>query len=43
MIHKALHLAIHQTADEDIRSIRELMLFGLKGLAAYLSHAEIKL
>ena len=23
MIHKALHLAIHQTADEDIRSIRE--------------------
>ena len=40
MIHKALHLAIHQTEDEDIRSIRELMLFGLKGLAAYLSHAE---
>lgn len=40
MIQKALSLAIHQTEDEDIRSIRELMLFGLKGLAAYLSHAE---
>lgn len=40
MIQKAFQLAIHQTEDEDIRSIRELMLFGLKGLAAYLSHAE---
>lgn len=40
MIQKAFQLAIHKTEDEDIRSIRELMLFGLKGLAAYLSHAE---
>lgn len=40
MIAKALKIAIHQTQDEDIRSIRELILFGLKGLAAYLSHAQ---
>lgn len=40
MIAKALKVTIHQTQDEDIRSIRELILFGLKGLAAYLSHAQ---
>lgn len=40
MIAKALKVALHQTPDEDIRSIRELILFGLKGLAAYLSHAQ---
>lgn len=40
MIAKALKIVIHQTQDEDIRSIRELILFGLKGLAAYLSHAQ---
>lgn len=40
MIKKALKVAIHQTENEDIRSIRELMLFGVKGLAAYLSHAQ---
>ena len=41
MIAKALSVAIHSsTDDEDIRSLRELILFGLKGLAAYESHAE---
>ncbi|HAX72758.1 MAG TPA: hydroxylamine reductase [Firmicutes bacterium] len=41
MIAKALSVAIHSvTEDEDIRSLRELILFGLKGLAAYASHAE---
>ena len=41
MIAKALSVAIHSsTDDEDIRSLRELILFGLKGLAAYASHAE---
>lgn len=40
MIKKALKVAVHQTENEDIRSIRELMLFGIKGLAAYLSHAQ---
>ena len=40
MINKAIKVAIHKTSDEDIRSIRELILFGLKGAAAYLSHAE---
>lgn len=41
MIKKALSVAIHSTTEnEDIRSLRELILFGLKGLAAYTSHAE---
>ena len=41
MIAKALSVAIHSsTDDEDSRSLRELILFGLKGLAAYASHAE---
>lgn len=41
MITKALSAAIHSSStDEDIRSLRELILFGLKGLAAYASHAE---
>ena len=41
MIAKALSVATHSsTEDEDIRSLRELILFGLKGLAAYASHAE---
>ena len=41
MIAKALSVAIHSsTDDEDIRSLRDLILFGLKGLAAYASHAE---
>ena len=40
MIVKALSVALHSTEDEDIRSLRELILFGVKGLAAYVSHAE---
>jgi len=28
-------------ADEDIRSLRELLLYGLKGMAAYVDHASI--
>lgn len=28
------------TADEDIRSLRELLIYGLKGAAAYLEHAR---
>ncbi|MGL4374382.1 MAG: hydroxylamine reductase, partial [Turicibacter sp.] len=40
MLSKALKVSIHATEDEDIRSLRELILFGIKGLAAYLSHAQ---
>ncbi len=30
-----------QPADEDIRSLRQLAVFGLKGMAAYLEHASV--
>ncbi|AKB81495.1 Hydroxylamine reductase [Methanosarcina barkeri 3] len=33
--------AVHSTQDEDIRSLRELLTYGLKGLAAYAHHAYI--
>ena len=37
---KAQTVGILQTKDEDIRSLRELITYGLKGLAAYLKHAN---
>lgn len=40
MIAKALSISIHNSSDEDIVSLRELILFGVKGLAAYVSHAK---
>ncbi|SEM75600.1 hydroxylamine reductase [Mesobacillus persicus] len=33
-------VSILATKDEDIRSLRELITYGLKGLAAYMKHAE---
>ena len=36
---KASHVGIHATENEDIRSLRELITYGLKGLAAYAKHA----
>jgi hydroxylamine reductase len=33
-------VSVLATRDEDIRSLRELITYGLKGLAAYLKHAE---
>ncbi|WP_404333116.1 hydroxylamine reductase [Mesobacillus maritimus] len=33
-------VSILATRDEDIRSLRELITYGLKGLAAYMKHAE---
>src|SRR5690606_11593027 len=33
------HVSILATRDEDIRSLRELITYGLKGMAAYLEHA----
>ena len=36
---KAMHVGILATADEDIRSLRSLILYGLKGMAAYATHA----
>ncbi|KKG11154.1 hydroxylamine reductase [Methanosarcina sp. 2.H.T.1A.6] len=34
-------VAVHSTADEDVRSLRELLTYGMKGLAAYAHHAYI--
>lgn len=36
---KAKNIGILSTKDEDIRSLRELVIYGLKGMAAYAEHA----
>ncbi len=38
---KALETGVLSTTDEDIRSLRELLVYGLKGAAAYYHHAAI--
>jgi hydroxylamine reductase len=37
---KAAMVGVLSTENEDIRSLRELVIYGLKGLAAYTEHAE---
>lgn len=37
---KAATVGVLATENEDIRSLRELIIYGLKGLAAYLKHAN---
>ncbi len=37
---KAASVGVLSTADEDIRSLRELITYGLKGLSAYSKHAN---
>ena len=37
---KASAVGVLETADEDVRSLRALVLYGLKGLAAYVKHAN---
>ncbi|RKX71907.1 MAG: hydroxylamine reductase [Spirochaetes bacterium] len=37
---KAAMVGVLATENEDIRSLRELVIYGLKGLAAYTEHAE---
>ena len=40
---KALTVGVLATENEDVRSLRELIIYGLKGLAAYVKHAyELK-
>lgn len=34
-------VAVHSTANEDIRSLRELLTYGMKGMAAYAYHAYV--
>ena len=36
-----LDVAVHSTANEDIRSLRELLTYGMKGMAAYAHHAYV--
>jgi len=40
MDEKSYQVGILTTKDEDIRSLRELIIYGLKGLAAYMKHAN---
>lgn len=38
---KAQHVGILETENEDVRSLRELLIIVLKGIAAYADHAAI--
>jgi hydroxylamine reductase len=38
---KATAVGVLSTANEDIRSLRELLVYGLKGMAAYAHHASV--
>lgn len=40
MIEKSKEVGVLSTEDEDIRSLRELITYGLKGMSAYLKHAN---
>ena len=38
---ESMDVAVHSTQDDDIRSLRELLTYGLKGMAAYSHHAYV--
>lgn len=38
---KAAGIGVLSAADEDIRSLRELLTYGIKGMAAYVEHASV--
>ena len=38
---KAGEIGVLSTENEDVRSLRELLIYGLKGVAAYAEHAEV--
>jgi hydroxylamine reductase len=38
---KGAEVGVLSTANEDVRSLRELLVYGLKGLAAYTDHAAV--
>ena len=40
MLKKAASVGVLATEDEDVRSLRELITYGLKGMAAYAEHAK---
>ncbi len=41
MLVKAIAVGVLSTENEDIRSLRELLVYGLKGIAAYADHAAV--
>ncbi|MEN6396100.1 MAG: hydroxylamine reductase, partial [Methanoregula sp.] len=41
IIEKAKTVGLLSTANEDVRSLRATLLYGLKGVAAYYTHAEV--
>ncbi len=41
ILEKSLAVGVLSTKDEDIRSLRELIVYGLKGMAAYTKHAMV--
>ena len=43
LLEKSREVGVLRTKDENIRSLRELILYGLKGLAAYVKHANVLL
>lgn len=38
---KAKHVGVLSTQNEDVRSLRELLIYGLKGVSAYYHHAQL--
>ncbi len=41
MLAKAATVGVLSTADEDVRSLRSIITLGLKGMAAYVKHADV--
>ena len=41
MLVKAIAVGVLSTENEDVRSLRELLVYGLKGIAAYTDHAAV--
>jgi hydroxylamine reductase len=39
MLNKASNIGVMSTVNEDVRSLRELIIYGIKGMAAYAEHA----
>ena len=40
MLEKAAFVGVLATENEDVRSLREMIIYGLKGMAAYAEHAK---
>lgn len=40
MLEKAASIGVLSTENEDVRSLREMIIYGLKGMAAYAEHAK---